>query len=96
MKTKEEIISTISKVKHPAIDFSLLELGIVKDIEITENNVKVCFAFPFPGIPIAEMLINSIATPVKAMGLNFEYTVVDMTEEEKLKFLDMENKAWKG
>jgi len=28
--TKEEVIKAISDVKHPAIDHSLLDLGIVK------------------------------------------------------------------
>ena len=96
MKTKEDVIKAISNVNHPAINFSLLELGIVNDVEVIGDKAKVVFAFPFPNIPIAEMLINSISQPIKSLGLDFEYSIKNMTEEEKSKFIQMEAQAWKG
>ena len=69
---------------------------MVKDIEIENNEVKVTFVFPFPNIPIADQLINSIAQPIKSIDLDMKYTVVIMTEDEKQKFLQMETEAWKG
>ena len=96
MKTKEDVIKTISGIQHPAIAYSLLELGIVKDVELNENAVTATFAFPFPNIPIAEQLINSISVPIKSLGFDVEYSVVTMTEEEKAKFMKMEMEAWKG
>ena len=94
--TKEIVLDTLSKVEHPAITYSLLKLGIVSDVELTGNKVKVVFAFPFPNIPIADTLINSISQPVKSLGLEFEYTIRVMTQEEKMRFLQLENEAWKG
>ncbi|MEA3444170.1 MAG: iron-sulfur cluster assembly protein [Bacteroidota bacterium] len=96
MKTKDDIINAISNVQHPAIAFSLLDLGIVKDIELNKNMVTATFAFPFPNIPIADRLINSISIPVKSLGFDFDYSVDIMTEKEKTKFIQMENQAWKG
>jgi len=96
MKTRQDVIDVISKVQHPAIAYSLLDLGMVKDIEIENNEVKVTFVFPFPNIPIADQLINSIAQPIKSIDLDMKYTVVIMTEDEKQKFLQMETEAWKG
>ena len=96
MKTKKDVLKIISNVKHPAIDYSLLDLGMVKNIEITDNSINLTFAFPFPNIPIAEALINSIEMPLKNIGYNLEYDIVLMTEKEKLKFLQMETEAWKG
>ena len=96
MKTQEDVINAISNVKHPAIDYSLLELGMVKDVKLDKNTVSLTFAFPFPNIPIADMLINSIAQPIKANDLDLDYKIVIMTEEEKAKFIRMENEAWKG
>ena len=96
MKTKEDVINAISNVQHPAIAYSLYKLGIVKDIDVTENTAVITFAFPFPNIPIADQLINSIAQPIKALGLNFQHLVMMMTEEEKSTFMKMEAEAWKG
>ena len=96
MQTLENVINEISKIEHPAISYSLTKLGIVKDIELNEDTVILTFAFPFPGIPIADRLISSIEEPVKAMGLKLEYIVKVMNEEEKATFLQLEGEAWKG
>jgi len=47
-------------VKHPAIDRTLTELGILKDITVEGDTVFVTLAFPFPGIPIRELLVESV------------------------------------
>ncbi len=96
MKTRQEVIHAISNVQHPAIAYSLLELGIVKDIDLNENLVTITFAFPFPNIPIAGQLVNSISMPIQSLGFDFKYKIVVMTEEEKIKFMEMETKGWKG
>ena len=96
MSTKEFALDVVNAVKHPAIDYSLVELGMVKDVEINDNTVKLVFAFPFPEIPIADALISSIANPLKNIGFSLEHKVITMTEEEKAKFLKMEHDGWKG
>ena len=96
MKTKQDILNAISGVQHPAITNSLLNLGIVKDVELINNVANIVFAFPFPNIPIADQLVYSIYEPIKAIGVDFNYDIVDMTEEEKAKFMQLETEGWKG
>ena len=96
MKTKEEVLELISNVMHPAINYSLKDLGIVRDLNTNENSVEVIFAFPFPGIPIADALVNSISQPITADGIEFNYKIDLMTMEEKDKFMKMEVAGWKG
>lgn len=96
MKTQQDIIDAISEVKHPAIENSLMNLGIVKEVKLIDNVANVVFAFPFPEIPIGEQLIYSIYEPIKALGVDFNYDVVTMTEEEKAKFMQLEAEGWKG
>jgi predicted Fe-Mo cluster-binding NifX family protein len=93
---KKQIEETIESVMHPAINLSLTTLGIVKDIQVTNEKVEVTFAFPFPNIPIGEQLINSVKLPVTNLGVAFDYQIVIMTEEEKQRFLQLEASAWKG
>lgn len=90
------ILGDIAGVMHPAIDLSLTELGIVKDIDTEENEVDVLFAFPFAGIPIADKLINSIGDVVKAHDAEFKYEVVVMTDAERAEFMKLEQANWKG
>lgn len=96
MKTEQEILKVISDVRHPAIDHSLLDLGIIKDIEIEDNTVSLKFVFPFPNIPIADALFDSIKIPLNNIGYTLFSDVILMTEEERAKFMQMEAEAWKG
>jgi len=95
MAEKNPVLEAISKVMHPAINCSLTELGIVKDLEIYgENTVIATFVFPFQKIPIKEKLVGSVENTVKNMGYDLEYIVRYMNEEEKKHFLELEKSNW--
>jgi len=94
--SKENLIDALSQVAHPSINFSLVELGILQDIDVKDKMVTATFVFPFPEIPIAETLIASIKDPLIAMGYTFEHTVRVMTDAEREKFLTLEAQGWKG
>ncbi|NPA44352.1 MAG: iron-sulfur cluster assembly protein, partial [Chlorobi bacterium] len=49
---KREVLKGLENVMHPAINFSLIDLGIIKDINIEDENAKVIFAVPFKNNPI--------------------------------------------
>lgn len=95
MKTKEDVIKAINAVGHPAINFSLVELGMLENIIVTEDDVKVTFVFPFANIPIANFLISSVGQAVYDLGYNFSHDIRTMTEEEKATFLKKEKEGWK-
>lgn len=94
--TQEEVINILSRVEHPAIRYSLIKLGIVTDVKLTGDKVSLIFAWPFPNIPIANMLIRSIEQPINRLGLELEYTTRVMNDQERNMFLQLETEAWKG
>lgn len=95
MTEKDPVWEAISKVMHPVINCSLTELGIVKDLEIyDENTVIATFVFPFQKIPIKEKLIGSVEQAAKKLGCNLEYIVRYMNEDEKKCFLELEKMNW--
>ncbi len=49
--SEEDIRQVVSEVKHPAIDRTLVDLGIVKEIAIEGSKVLVTIALPSPCIP---------------------------------------------
>ncbi len=93
--TEEAVRNALTQVKHPAIDRTLMELGILKDIAVEDGKVTITLAFPFPGIPIADLLVNSVREPVEKLGANVEVKTTVMTAEELQAFLAMEQEAWK-
>ncbi len=94
--TLDEVKQELIQIGHPAISRSLYDLGILKEIKLKDKTVIVTFAFPFPDIPIADMLINSVAQAVKKMNYEYEYAITTMNQDEKLDFMRMEAQAWKG
>jgi metal-sulfur cluster biosynthetic enzyme len=94
--SEEHVRRVLADVKHPAIDRTLLDLGIIRSIKVESDNVKILLAFPFPNIPIADRLIKSVQEPLNKEGLAVEVAVTAMAEEELYKFLAMEQEGWKG
>jgi len=92
--SEEKVRNAVAQVKHPAIDRTLMELGILKDITVEGDTVFVTLAFPFPGIPIRELLIESVRKPVEELGAKVEVKTTVMTAEELQAFLAMEQEAW--
>lgn len=94
--SEEEVRKAIMEVKHPAIDCTLVDLGIVKDIKINGIKVEVTIAFPVLNIPIRDMIIDSVKEPITKLGVESEIKEIIMTSKEREVFLDKEQKNWKG
>ena len=91
-----DVQRTVGQIKHPAIDRTLIDLGMVKDITIDGNKVTVTLAVPFPGIPIKDLLVNSVREPIEKLGAEVEVKSAVMNPQELQAFLTMENESWKG
>jgi len=96
--TEEEARKAIAEIKHPAIDRTLVDLGIVKDIKVTGGKVLVAMAMPFAGVPnqVREYLVNAVSEPIKEMGAEIEVELTIMNQEELQAFLAMEQESWSG
>jgi len=94
--SEQDIHKAVAKVKHPAIDLTLVELGIVKDIKLKGDKVVVTIAFPAPNVPIRDMIINSVKEPIAKLGAECQIKEMIMTSKEREVFLDKEQKNWKG
>jgi metal-sulfur cluster biosynthetic enzyme len=94
--SEEDIRKEVTRVMHPTINCSLLELGIVKNIEIKNRKIKITMAFPFPNIPIEDYLINSVRRSIEKIDTTVEFETVVMNKEELQKFLTLEKENWRS
>ena len=94
--TQDKAWKALEKVQHPAINFSLAELGILKDIDISGEMLTITLALPFPEIPIIDTLVNSLVEPLNKYDIEIGVETVLMTEQEKQRFFDLEHQGWKG
>ncbi len=93
---ENDVIKALEEVKHPAIDLSLIKLGMLKNIVLEGSSVNADFFFPFPNIPIKEMLFSSVRTPLEEMGLTVTLTEQIMNQDEVQQFLALETANWKN
>jgi len=94
--TEQQVREILLEVKHPAIDLSLLELGIVKSFTVEDGRVKVLMAFPFANIPVKDILEGSVKRALDESGIEVEIDNTVMGEEELKNFLALEQANWKG
>jgi metal-sulfur cluster biosynthetic enzyme len=94
--SEEEVRQALAEVMHPAIDRTLVELGIIKNVTFRDNGVALTLLLPFPNIPIKDYLANSVREAVMKLGLEVEIKIGQMNQEEVQSFLAMEQEGWKG
>ena len=96
MISKKEIENALKKIIHPEINFSLIELGMIKDIEIKNSKVSITFILPFLEIPIKNDLINLIKESIEKLDKNIKIKIkiAGMSKKEKEKFLKLANEGW--
>lgn len=94
---KKDIRIGLSKVIHPEINYSLIELGMIKDIEAKDAVVSITLVLPFLNIPIKEDLIGLIKGSVKKLGKNIkiEIKTAEMNGDEKERFMKLAREGWK-
>lgn len=95
--TKESAWKAIEGVNHPAINCSLKELGIAKDLTIDEQGIHITMALPFAGVPqsVQQQMAESLVEPLVQFGKPIDFQLVVMNEDEKQRFLYLEQANWK-
>ena len=95
--SNEYICREIGNVMHPTINCSLVELGIVKNIEIKTGKVIITMALPFAGVPdsVKDYLVDSLRESIEEVDAVVEIETVVMTKEELQNFLALEKKKGK-
>ena len=94
--SEEEVRQALAEVMHPAIDRTLVELGMIKNITVRNNRAALTLLLPFPNIPIKDYLANSVREAVMKLGLEVKIKIGQMNQEEVQSFLAMEQEGWKG
>ena len=95
--SEQYIRREIGNVMHPTINCSLVELGIVKNIEIKPGKVIITIALPFADVPasIKDYLVDSVKESIEEVDAAVEIQTEVMNKEELKKFLALEKEHWK-
>ncbi len=98
--SEEEIRQKLVEIKHPEIDCTLVDLGMLSNISINSDKITLTIKLPAMGIPVQvkDMLINSIEQALTNLDTDLEasVTLAQMSQEERMKFLSMARANWTG
>ncbi len=67
MVTREEVIKAIQQVYDPEIPVNVYDLGLIYDISIKENNVRINMTLTAQACPSAQELPQMVRTRVAAL-----------------------------
>ena len=69
--TQTIILNWLEDVKDPEIPvLSLVDLGVIRQIDVNENNVSILLTPTFVGCPALDMMKDDIVTNLKGHGIN--------------------------
>lgn len=85
MVTKEQVRGALEQVIDPELHRNIVDLGMVREIEISDSNIKVTIALTVPNCPLKDEIAADAGQAVDAIaeGLNVEIALTAMTEEER-------------
>ena len=99
--TLDAIQEAVSKVEHPEIAATLMDLGMLRDFAYNTEENAFSFTLVVPSLRIPESIrdymINAVAQAAHALGVKkFRVTVEPMDAGERAHFMAMEQSKWRA
>jgi ATP-binding protein involved in chromosome partitioning len=98
MITEDEIRRALEKVMHPGLKRNLVELGMVRDVEIQDSQVKFTLALPNLASSLKDQIIAEAKATLLALdGVEeVEVELTEMSAEEKKRILPDQDEPGKA
>ena len=95
--SQRDVEQALSKVTHPEINYSLVDLGMIEDLVCEEQKVSLTLKLPLVPVPIQDLLLESIkkALSEQDSSVQVEINIEQMTQEQRSNFMQMAKKEWK-
>ena len=92
MLTEKELIRALSKTTHPEIDYSLVDLGMIKEVGIEQETVKVTM-----NLPMKDHLVQIVKDAIDKKDGAVEVVInfATMSEAERKEFRRKAREKWK-
>ena len=72
-----DVWAALAEIPDPEIpDLSLVDLGVIKDVDVEENRVRIDFTPTFMGCPALERMQRAMEESVEGLGAEAEVRVI--------------------
>lgn len=68
MVTEQQVLESLSAVIDPELGANIVDLGFVKDVTITESEIRIKMVLTVPGCPLAHYLLSNIRAKVEEIA----------------------------
>lgn len=87
----EQVMEVLKGVMDPEIRRSIVDLGMVREVQVNNNDVNVIIALTTPECPLQDSIAGNAKRAVESLGEELQVTVdlTAMTDEEKQRMMDM-------
>jgi len=94
---QKDVQQALSKVMHPEINYSLVDLGMIEDVVCEEEKVSLTLKLPFLQVPVKDLLIENIKKTLVDLdsSIQVEINIKEMSQEERDNFTKMAKEGWK-
>jgi len=95
MTTKELLIDALRQVVHPEMERDLVDLGMIRDVDVQNSQATVTLALPFIDVPIKEDLVRAVQEAVSKAdaGLTVQVEPIEMSQKERAAFMAASEKG---
>ena len=90
-------MQTLAHVMHPEIDYSLVDLGMIKDVSVEEETIAITLNLPVAGVPIRDLLAQIARDGIVEADPNAHVQIqfATMNDEERAAFMRKAQEKWK-
>jgi metal-sulfur cluster biosynthetic enzyme len=94
---QKDVQQTLSKVMHPEINYSLVDLGMIKNLVYREKKVSLILKLPFLQVPVKDLVIENIKKTLADLDSSIlvEINIEEMSQKERSNFTKMAKEGWK-
>ena len=82
----------LENMKHPFMDYLLIDLGILKNVEAVGDKILVNVAWPSAESAIKPFIISLVTGSLKKLDRKLEINESIMNDEERKFYLELEEK----
>ena len=95
--SQPDVEQALSGIMHPEINYSLVDLGMIKNVICEANKVELTLKLPFLHVPVKDLLIANIKNTLSGLdgSIHVETNIEEMSQEERENFTKMAKKGWK-
>lgn len=77
MITKKSVMNALKEVIDPEIGISVIDLGLIYNVKLNKDKVKIKMTLTTPLCPLSNFLVRSVEEKIKSLGVkNVEVELV--------------------